>query len=155
MWILDLQIITLRNEVQIQNDVKPNSEWYPYALWTRISVFLHPLGLTPGKYLQSGTGLLPKHRLEVTDWIAWICPCSLSELVGIISQGFLVLSPKCGVIPRVYVFVPGCWFFSWAGTSVPVLVCLASVIQLARLWLVGLVANETSNAVYYMFICFS
>ena len=64
-------------------------------------------GIDPGKYSQSGTGLLPKHRLEVTDRFVWICPCSLSELVGILSQGFLVLSPPGGVVLRVQTYIPG------------------------------------------------
>ena len=54
-------------------------------------------GIGPGKYSQSGTGFLLKHLLEDTDRLAWICPYTLSELVGIFSQGFLVLSPPWGV----------------------------------------------------------
>ena len=64
-------------------------------------------GIDPGKYSQSGTVLLPKHGLEVTDWFTWICPYSLSELVCILSQGFLVLSPSGGVVLRVQTYIPG------------------------------------------------
>ena len=66
-------------------------------------------GIGPGKYSQSGTGFLLKlkHGLEDTDRLAWICPYSLSELVGISSLGFLVLSPPWGVVLRVYIIIPG------------------------------------------------
>ena len=64
-------------------------------------------GIGPGKYSQSGTGFLLKHGLEDTDRLAWICPYTLSELVGIISQCFLVLSPPWGVVLRVYIIIPG------------------------------------------------
>ena len=64
-------------------------------------------GIGPGKYSQSGTGFLLKHLLEDTDRLAWICPNTLSELVGISSQGFLVLSPPWGVVLRVYLIIPG------------------------------------------------
>ena len=64
-------------------------------------------GIGPGKYSQSGTGFLLKHGLEDTDRLAWICPYTLSELVGILSQGFLVLSPPWGVVLRVHIIIPG------------------------------------------------
>ena len=64
-------------------------------------------GIGPGKYSQSGTCFLLKHLLEDTDRLAWICPYSLSELVGISSLGFLVLSPPWGVVLRVYIIIPG------------------------------------------------
>ena len=64
-------------------------------------------GIGPGKYSQSGTGFLLKHLLEDTDRLAWICPCTLSELVGILSQGFLVLSPPWGVVLWVHIIIPG------------------------------------------------
>ena len=64
-------------------------------------------GIGPGKYSQSGTGFLLKHLPERTDRLAWICPYSLSELVGISSLGFLVLSPPWGVVLWVYIIIPG------------------------------------------------
>ena len=64
-------------------------------------------GIGPGKYSQSGTGFLLKHGLEDTDRLAWICPCTHSELVGIFSQGFLVLSPPWGVVLWVQTLIPG------------------------------------------------
>ena len=64
-------------------------------------------GIGPGKYSQSGTGFLLKHLLEDTDRLAWICPYTLSELVGIFSQGFLVLSPPWGVVLWVHNLIPG------------------------------------------------
>ena len=64
-------------------------------------------GIDPGKYSQSGTGFLLKHWLEELDRLAWICPCTHSELEGILSQGFLVLSPPWGVVLRVHNIIPG------------------------------------------------
>ena len=64
-------------------------------------------GIGPGKYSQSGTGFLLKHGLEDTDRPTWICPCTLSDLVGIFAQGFLVLSPPWGVVLQVHNIIPG------------------------------------------------
>ena len=77
----------------------------PY--WAGISVFLHPLGLTQVSILSLGLASFSMHLLEDTDRLAWICPYSLSELVGISSLGFLVLSPPWGVVLRVYIIIPG------------------------------------------------
>ena len=75
--------------------------------WAGISVFLHPLGLTQVSILSLGLASFSMHLLEDTDRLAWICPYSLSELVGILSQGFLVLSPPGGVVLRVQTYIPG------------------------------------------------
>ena len=111
-------MITLRNELQIQNDLNSKSEWYLYCPWSMDILLPASSGIGPGKYSQSGTGFLLKHGLEDTDRLAWICPCTHSELEGILSQGFLVLSPLWGVVLWVHIIIPGyltlqlSWHFS-------------------------------------------